>query len=409
MKTKISTTLAAVLLSLNLSWADGTDIDGICYRLDGSKMTASVTYTSWFPFSGNSYAGSITIPASVTYDGKTYSVRSIGRDAFYGCTGLASIDIPASVTAIGENAFYGCTGLVSIDLPASITLINRAAFYGCTGLASISIPASVTVIGDAVFRGCTSLVSIDLPASITLINSAAFEDCTSLTSISIPASVTSIGELAFGRCTSLTSIRVDAGNTVYDSREGCNAIIETSSNKLVVGCKTTVIPISVTFIDSGAFYCCTGLTRIDIPASVTGIGDIAFSGCTGLKSIDLPASVTEIGKLAFSGCTGLRIFTARRTDPEGYHCHKEAFLNSFTYIATLHVPAGCKELYMSCSPWNEFGTIIDDVTGISRNIVNTSDTPDGNPAFLGNFNLKGLRTSVPLRGVYIKDGRKLMK
>ena len=285
MKTRLLLTLTALLLALS-SWAYGTEIDGIHYELNSSKKTASVTYTGSSAYSNNTYTGSITIPASVTYSGTTYSVTSIGDEAFYFCTGLTSITIPSSVTNIEYHAFIYCRGLTSITIPESVTSIGSGAFGGCTGLTSITIPSSVTSIG-----------------------SQAFYQCTGLTSITIPESVTSIGDYAFYECTGLTSIKVEAGNTKYDSRDNCNAIIETASNTLVAGFKTTTIPSSVTSIGNYAFSGCTGLTSITIPSSVTSIEYRAFRGCTGLTSITIPSSVTSIGSAAFIDCTGLTSVT----------------------------------------------------------------------------------------------------
>ena len=140
---------------------------------------------------------------------------------------------------------------------------------------------------------------------VTSIGSNAFHDCNGLTSIVIPSSVNSIGLYPFVNCSSLTSMVVESGNSVYDSRNNCNAIIETFSNTLIEGCMSTKIPFSVTSIGNVAFSGCSGLTSIDIPSSVTSIGNVAFSGCSGLTSIDIPSSVTSIGSGAFSLCSGL--------------------------------------------------------------------------------------------------------
>ena len=171
---------------------------------------------------------------------------------------------------------------------------------------TVVIEEGVTSIGDYAFFDCSGLTSIEIPNSVTSIGYAAFRDCTGLTSIEIPNSVTSIGSYAFYKCSGLTSIVVDGNNTKYDSRENCNAIIETETNTLIQGCKNTVIPNSVTSIGSSAFWDCSGLTSIVIPNSVTSIRNYAFEDCTGLTSIEIPNSVTSIGRSAFNGCTGLK-------------------------------------------------------------------------------------------------------
>ena len=138
---------------------------------------------------------------------------------------------------------------------------------------------SVTSIGGDAFSGCSSLTSITIPNSVTSIGGNAFYGCSGLTSITIPNSVTSIGGNAFYGCSGLTSIVVEAGNPNYDSRNNCNAIIETASNTLIAGCMNTTIPNSVASIGSSAFSGCTGLTSISIPNSVTSIDEYAFEDC----------------------------------------------------------------------------------------------------------------------------------
>ena len=163
-----------------------------------------------------------------------------------------------------------------------VTSIGYHAFFDCSGLTSLTIPNSVTSIGDYAFWGCSGL-----------------------TSVTIPNSVTSIGSSAFSGCSGLTSVKVESDNPKYDSRNNCNAIIETSSNTIIFGCMNTTIPNSVTSIGEYAFSSCSGLTSVTIPNSVTSIGMEAFYGCRGLTSVTIPNSVTSIGKFAFYGCSSL--------------------------------------------------------------------------------------------------------
>ena len=150
-----------------------------------------------------------------------------------------------------------------------------------------------------------SITSVAIPDSVERIGLLAFHDCTRLKSITIPANVKEIGNAAFSGCSDLCSIKVESANPIYISRDNCNAIIETTTNTLLAGCKDSTIPDSVTSIGDFAFCCCAGLTSIDIPDSVTSIGDSAFYCCTGLTSIDIPDSVTSIGWWCFQQCTAL--------------------------------------------------------------------------------------------------------
>ena len=219
---------------------------------------------------------SVTIPNSVT---------SIGEYAFGWCSGLTSVTIPNSVTSISDGTFAGCSGLTSVTIPNSVKSIGNAAFYCCTGLTSVTIPGSVTGIGYDAFSGCDNLTSITIPESVTNIGNNAFSCCNSLTSITIPESVTNIGNRAFQNCSGLGAIVVEQGNPTYDSRNNCNAIIETTSNKLIVGCKSTFIPNNVTSIGSYAFDLCGDLASITISVGILSIEDNAFYGTFPKKVI----------------------------------------------------------------------------------------------------------------------------
>ncbi|MCQ2338317.1 MAG: leucine-rich repeat domain-containing protein [Paludibacteraceae bacterium] len=341
--------LFSVFLCLTM-WlsAFGQDfyVDGIYYNIIGNNQV-EVTYDDTYPH--YRYYGNVTIPSSVIYDTETYSVTSIGSSAFYECFGLTSVTIPNSVTSIGSCAFYNCYGLTSVTIPNSVTSIGSGAFYNCYDLTSVTIPNSVTSIG-----------------------SSAFYYCTGLTSVTIPNSVTSIGSNPFDYCSGLTSIIVESGNTYYDSRNNCNAIIETSTNSLIAGCMNTVIPNGVTTICSYAFRGCSGLTSVTIPNSVTSIGSYAFYGCSGLSSVTIPDGVTTIYESAFADCNKLVTLSIPSSvisigNEVFYGCDNLAVINCYAtippairegtfekYDATLYVPANSVGLYQSRDYWKNF-------------------------------------------------------
>ena len=218
---------------------------------------------------------------------------------------IKTIIISDGVTEIGDDAFYRCTNLNNITIPNSVTKIAGSVFYKCWSLSNITIPVNVTEIGYAAFQDCKSLSNITIPNGVIKIGNHAFDGCEKLSNIIIPSNVSEIGESTFNNCNGLENIEVDVKNSVYDSRDNCNAIIKTASNVLVAGCKNTKIPASITEIGDCAFYGCTSLNSIVIPSNVRGIGTLAFNDCTSLNSIVIPSGVTEIGYGVFYGCSNL--------------------------------------------------------------------------------------------------------
>ena len=272
------------------------------YEMGVGVITFSGTLTSIGnnAFKDCEYLRYIELPNTVT---------SIGNNAFERCGNLSDIELPNTVTSIGEYAFSGCSSLTSITIPNSVTIIGSSTFSSCSSLTSITIPNNVTSIGTFAFAGCSALTSVTIGESVTSIGEEAFCSCSSLTSITIPNSVTYIGPLAFLYCPSLTSMVVEAGNTTFDSRGNCNAIIHTATNTLIAGCQKTVIPNTVTSIEFYAFNGCSSLASITIPNTVTSIGFGAFSGCSSLTSITIPNSVTSIESITFSDCSSLTSIT----------------------------------------------------------------------------------------------------
>ena len=471
--------LILLLFSSFSALAYDCKVDNIYYNLNNDDKTASVTNTT-----NNKYVGNIIIPESITYSGTTYSVTSIGDNAFRRSLWLTSVTIPNSVTSIGYGAFSRCSGLTSVTIPNSVTFIGESAFAYCSGLTSVTIGNSVISIGGYAFDNCTGLTSVTIPNSVTTIGYGAFNNCTGLTSVTIPNSVTTIGygafygcsgltsvafnaekctkmeDYVFSGCTSLTSltigdkvttipnfafacfsgltsVTVDKNNGTYDSRNNCNAIIETSTNNLIFGCKNTTIPNSVTSIGDRAFYGCSELTSVTIPNSVTFIGNFAFSGCSGLTSVTIPNSVTTIGSYAFHGCSGLTSVTIPNSVTfigkyafqscsgltkmvslavEPPTCGEGVFEKVDKTTCQLLVPEESINKYKTADQWKEFLNMlgyngVDDVSVDSQNTVYEV------------YNLQGVRVGSGMReeevtadvlphGVYIlvsPQGRKKLK
>ena len=238
------------------------------------------------------------------------------------------------LTALSAQAYDFQSGdlyyNVTSDTTVEVTYQEHSSSTNYQGLTTVTIPETVTS-----YNGTTY--------SVTSIAYTAFVYCTSLTSITIPNSVTSIGECAFAYCSSLTSIVVESSNTMYDSRENCNAIIETASNTLIAGCQSTTIP-----------------------NSVTSIGESAFRGCSSLTSVTIPNSVTSIGKSAFKLCSSIAdIYCYPTTPPVCDDDNTFSGVNEHCYI---HVPAGTIPNYQVATGWRYFSNFLEisEATAISE-------------------------------------------
>ena len=385
---------ALLLMCVAVATAHDFEVDGIYYNItDATNKTVAVSYRGSYSDSySNEYTGSVVIPESVTYNGKTYSVTSIGGDAFYGCTGLTSIEIPNSVTKIGEYAFSGCSGLTSIEIPGSVTKIETGAFGGCTSLKDLHIEDGTETLslgcntyissgtgtglfynspletlylgrnlsyktsapyGSSPFCKITTLTSAIISNCITSIGGSAFSGCSGLASIEIPNSVTKIGESAFSGCNGLTSIEIP--NSVTE--------IEKYAFRGCTGLTSIVIPNSVTKIGVSVFENCTGLTSVEFNAenciSMGSSSYPVFNGCTALSTVTIGENVKTIPRYTFDGCNKLVSLKSQIPADKLFALATNVFSGIDKNTCTLYVPYGAKETYASTAGWSEFTNIVE--------------------------------------------------
>ena len=290
----------------------------------------------------------VVIPSSVELWGEDCAVNQIDKEVFKDMPALTSIEMPESVTTIGESAFEGCTGLTSIKLPEGLTCIESNTFKGCSGLTSLEIPKSLTTIGLDAFSSCRGLTSIEVPEGVTSIEPGAFHSCSGLKSITLPLTLTYIGKSTFTGCESLTSINLPEG-------------IDT--------------------IRLSSFWGCSALTEVHFPASLKFIERNSFRGCTSLEHVY---------------CLATKVPDATQS---------RVFLESSYQQATLHVPSASVNLYKKTEPWNGFKSIVPIEEETDAIMVQKSE-PDTHLL----FDLLGRPVKdAPKHGIYVKDGRKVIR
>lgn len=295
-------------------------------------------------------------------------VVAIGDDAFHYTECPEHLTFPSSVVRIGDDAFAQRDSIKSVHIPATLTEFYRSSymiynpFWACSNLSEITVDeknpkynsrnncnAIIETETNILFVGCNGTTVIpDGVVGITW--QALYLDCV-LQSLHIPASVIS---LDISDCTILNGITVDPANLIFDSRNNCNSLIETSTNKLLKGCINSFIPEDIMSIGSNAFQSLMNLKAIALPDGLTEIGSWAF-GSTGLKSINIPESVTNIGYGAFSYCN---------LDSIACYIRLPFPINSYEFnrclnSATLYVPSGTVDLYKSTDGWKEFANIVE--------------------------------------------------
>lgn len=403
-------------------------------------------------------------------------VKVIGESAFECCHKLTSIKMPVA-DSIADMAFYDCPLLEDITLPSTLRHIGYGAFSGCSNLQHINIPNSISRIEGSLFSGC-NLQKFTIPTNITYIGSNAFGNNNKLTEIVIPATVKQISSNPFNSCKGLKSIKVESGNPNYDSRDDCNAIIETKSKKLIAGCSKTIIPNdidtihswafdhvdivnphipeSVKSIEKYAFHGCDSITEvhinnnlsdfyresyaacknisrisvcegnklydsrnncnaviesisnrliftankcIEIPEGVETIGSCAFENRDDLSTITIPASVKEIEFNAFQNCNNLYNIFNLATEPQDI---KDGSFPVYNTI-TVHVLQGLSNTYMQHKVWGGKRFIIIDDIGNPNSIMSVPT----NTNLKRIFNLEGQQLINPRKGLNIINGKKV--
>lgn len=366
-----------------------------CSDLKSVEIPASVTSIGSAAFKDCSGLESMNIDeANTTYENPEGSNAIVEKSSKTLVAGCKNTKIPDDVKIIGAYAFCGCSDLKSIEIPDNVSEIQVAAFDDCSNLTAIHIPAGVDKIALGVFMGCSNLNSITIdsanrsyespgnanaiidkgtmtllegsnntviPEGVKTIWQNAFAERIHLKSITIPASVTSIVRMPFSDCDSLEEIKVDADNAIFDSRNNCNAIIESATNTLIAGCGKTVIPEGIETIGDSAFERVKTLTHVTIPKSVTEIRGYAFERCENLSTVNLQKGIQTIGYGAFTECVGLTnlIFCGTKADWQAVTIDEdgreelESVLKYHELVKKEKVPATCgkdgSEVYWTCS------------------------------------------------------------
>lgn len=377
-----------LLLTQVVSAANGVLINGIYYQLDSSKKEAEVTNG---PNSENVsgylddtsltyYTNTVTVPQSVTYNGVTYKVTSIGRGAFAVNRRLKKVNLPESLVSIQPGAFAWCDDLQSIYIPKSVEDIEYAAFEGCIGLNSVVVDKDNKIYDSR--NDCNGIIETEgnelifgnqntkIPNSVTRIGEWAFAGQSLLTTVDIPSSVTSLGSHAFSES----------------------------------GLKSMKMPNSIIGLGVNVFMNCRAMETLVFSESLEIIPGFLLNQCHALKSIIIPASVKVVEEYALAYCNNIQSITFLSTTPPTiYPGSFEAHYHN--YAITIHVPEGCRDTYEDSTVGQPFTNIVDDVkisTGISNVTLSNANTESRI------FRLNGTRVSSLQKGINIVNGKKVV-
>ncbi len=350
--------LLLVLFNASASAFEGyAEIDGVRYYILTKGSFAEVTYKS------DGYSGDVVIPSTITYEDVVCTVTAIQNSAMMLDTDLKSLSLPPTIKTIGEQAFWGCSGLKKINIPKSIVSIGTKAFYECTSLEEVwaddleswcqieigqnanpliyaqhlffngieakdlVIPNSITAIKDRTFSGYKGLTSLSFEGNVTSIGVSAFDSCSELLSVVMPNTITEIGAYAFYQCSKLS---------------------------------TLILSENLTAINQYCFYGCANLTSVTIPNSVTLVDYNAFRYCKSIKNIHIGSGLQKMGLVSFSGCPEITdVYCTAVVPPTMNTYYKDymlPFYNSYPEYATLHVPLNSINDYKASPIWKNFGT-----------------------------------------------------
>lgn len=361
-----------------------------CAKLSSVSLGDSILRINNGAFQGCDALIHIELPQSLTSIGtsafsrckKLESVnlggtRTIGNDAFYECTNLATITPSDSLVSVGDHAFASCAELKSFTFPSNFKSIDNYAFYHCSSIVAVELPDGMISIGDYAFEGCSGIENLILPNSITTIGECAFEGCTKISSVIIPEKVTFLKRRTFGGCESLVSIEIHknityVGKQVFYGCKKLNSIVWNAKKTNVDSTGDNVLYFSpfyntesqitsvifgdeVTVVPKYLCYRMWSLTSVSIPDSVTEIGTDAFAGCANLSSVSIGSGILNIGSNAFgkaylSDNTPITSLTVEAITPPagGLNCG----INPA--ICTLYVPEESVELYSNTLWWEDF-------------------------------------------------------
>ena len=376
------------------------EIDGIRYNFSGND--AEVT-------SGGRYAGSVVIPETVTYNGKTYTVTSIGNKAFYQCSGLTSITFPNSLTSIGDWAFHGCSGLITISIPNSVTSIGNGAFASCRRLTSISIPNSVTSIGEYAFYNCSGLTSITIPNSVTSIGGEAFAWCSRLTTIDSYINEPFVfGDWAFSGINEEAVLIVPQGTRDAYLAKGwtedvfCGGVVERtgiSSDYATIYCPESDLTIpdgiqAFTGVVQGEWLILNEVTG-KIPAGTA----VVLKGQEGTYTFAYTTGAEPVGENDLKGTADPLV-----ADGTQYILAKRESYGFFKETPGTTIPA--RKAYLETTDQNVKGFLFheDDATSINEELRMKNEESEADI-----YNLDGQRVNKAQKGIYIINGKKVLR